>query len=73
MTHNDAVYRPGDPAEIAALLPVVEAAAASLDISLDAYDVPAVAAHLAGLLRQHRLVQSVIGSEPGTLAPVFEP
>lgn len=73
MTDDDAVYRPGDAAEIEALLPAVSATAAILGIGLDAYDAPAVAGHLAGLLRQHHLIQAAMGREPAALAPVFEP
>jgi hypothetical protein len=69
----DAVYRPGDPAEAAELLPYVRATAAVLRVDLSDFDELATAGHLAGLLRQHRIVESAGAGQRPDIAPTFVP
>jgi hypothetical protein len=70
---HDAVYRPGDPAEATQLLPYVRATAALLQIDLSDFDEFAAAGHLAGMLRQHAIVESAGGGLLPDVAPVFLP
>jgi hypothetical protein len=69
----DAVYRPGDPDEAAALLPFVRAAAAALELDLNDFDELAAAGHLAGLLRQRAIVEAAGAGRHPQLAPTFVP
>ncbi len=73
MPDLDAVYRPGDPDEVAAVLPFVRAAAAALEFDLEDFDEAAAAAHVAGLLRQRAIVEAAGRGQHAELAPTFVP